>query len=94
MNLLEEQQYEYHPRDQRSVFLDVHLNVYILCSWKLSVRKGVTQDESVNSSSDCNHERAQPLTTPSKVESPASRPSREAAVKAMNWMKTALQDEL
>ena len=36
MNLLEEQQYKYHPRDQGPVFLDVHLNVYI--HWKLSVR--------------------------------------------------------
>ena len=50
MNLLQEQQYEYHPRDQGPVFLDVHLDVYIECQVK------ATQGKNVTSSSDSNQE--------------------------------------
>ena len=66
------------------------------CLYPLEVeyQERITQDENVNSSSDCNHRGAQHVMTTNETESPASRPRRAAAVRARNWMKTVLQDEL
>ena len=62
----------------------------------MTEKRGVeaTQGENVTSFSDSNQEGVQHARTPREVASSVSRPRRAAAMRARNWMKTVLQDEL
>ena len=66
------------------------------CLYPLEIECQVkaTQGESVTTSSDSNQEGVQHARTPREVVSSVSRPRRAAAMRARNWMKTVLQDEL
>ena len=66
------------------------------CLYPLEIECQVkaTQSENVTSSSDSNQEGVQHVRTPREIVSSVSRPRRAAAMRARNWMKTVLQDEL